>query len=75
MDTCNWAGPVVGHNSGSSSDTSEEVADEITEIREAVEYIDMILRDALKPQGACLSSLDDELEETVQFAGSSWMAR
>jgi hypothetical protein len=36
-------------------------------IREAVEHIITVFREPLEAKGACLSSLDDELEEAVHF--------
>ena len=60
LDTCSWA-------VGASSDTSEEMADDMADIRAAVEHIITVFRKPLEAKGACLSSLDDELEEVVQF--------
>ena len=60
LDTCSW---VVG----ASSDTSEEMADDMANIRAAVEHIITVFRKPLEAKGACLSSLDDELEEAVKF--------
>ena len=60
LDTCSWA-------VGASSDTSEEMADDMADVRAAVEHIITVFRKPLEAKGACLSSLDDELEEAVQF--------
>ena len=60
VHTCSW---VVG----SSSDTSEEMADDMANIRAAVEHIITVFRKPLQAKGACLSLLNDELEEAVQF--------
>ena len=60
LDTCSWA-------VGASSDTREEMADDMADIRAAVEHIITVFRKPLEAKGACLSSLDDELEEAVQF--------
>ena len=62
LDTHSWAAPAVG----SSSKTGKEMTD-MAEIREAVEHVISVYREPLEAKGACLSSLDDELEEAVQF--------
>ena len=59
LDMCSWAAPGVG----SSSETREKMAD----IREAVEHVISVFREPLEAKGACLASLDDELEEAVQI--------
>ena len=63
LDTRSWAAPAVG----SSSETRKEMTDDMAEIREAVEHVISVFREPLEAKGACLSSLDDELEEAVQF--------
>ena len=67
LDTCSWAAPVVGDQQSGSDAMEEEPADDMAEIRAAVEHIITIFRDPLEAKGACLSSLDDKLEEAVQF--------
>ena len=63
LDTCSWGVPGVG----SSNETREEMTDDMPEIREAMEHVISVFREPLEAKGACLSSLDDELEEAVQF--------
>jgi hypothetical protein len=60
LDTCSWA-------TRSSNGTREETEDDMAGIREAVEHIITVFREPLEAKGACLSSLDDELEEAVHF--------
>ena len=67
LDTCSWAGSAIGHRQSNSDTGEEEEMDNVTEIRAAVEHIATIFRDPLEDKGACLSPLDDELEEAVQF--------
>ena len=55
LDTCSWATPTVG----SSSDTREEMTDDMADIRAAVEHIITVFWEPLEAKGACLSSLDD----------------
>ena len=43
------------------------MTDDMAELREAVEHVISVFREPLEAKGACLSSLDDELEEAVQF--------
>ncbi len=58
---------MVGRSQSNSDAEEEQDADDMAEIRAAVEHIVTIFRDPLEAKGACLSSLDDELEEAVQF--------
>ena len=67
LDTCSWAGPATGRRQLNSDTEEEEEMDDVTKIRVAVEHIVTIFRDPLEDKGACLSPLDDELEEAVQF--------
>lgn len=60
LDTCSWA-------TRSSNGTREETEDDMAGIRQAVEHIITVFREPLEAKGACLSALDDELEEVVHF--------
>ena len=55
---------MVGHSQSESDVEEEEEEDGMAEIRVAVEHIVSIFRDPLEVKGACLSSLDDELESS-----------
>ena len=48
LDTCSWAAPGV-----ESSSDREEMADDMAEIRAAVEHIITVFRKPLEAKGAC----------------------
>ena len=62
LDTQSWcSSPRSKHN-----DTDEE--DDLTEIREAVEYITSHFREPLEAKGVTLANFQDEMEEIVPYA-------
>lgn len=66
VDTRNWIAPRRVSRSDSDPEPEEEVDDK-GEIRAAAEHIVSIFREPLEAKGGCLFSLDDELEEAVDF--------
>ena len=66
VDTRNWIAPRRVPRGDSDSEQEEEVDDK-AEIRAAAEHIISIFREPLEAKGACRFSLDDELEEAVDF--------
>ena len=58
LDTRTWTTPRI---------PTDSVADDKAEIREAMEYIVTIFREPLEAKDACIFSLQDELDEIVDF--------
>lgn len=58
LDTRSWTTPRIPIDS---------VADDKAEIREAMEYIVTVFREPLEAKDACIFSLQDELDEIVDF--------
>ena len=65
LDTCSWA-PRQRRAANSDSE-QEEDEDDKEEIRAAVEHISSIFREPLEAKNACLASLNDEVDEVVDF--------
>ena len=64
--------PAVGQLKGrlpGSSEEEQEVAenDDKSEIKELAEHIVHLFQEPLEAKGACLSSLDNKIEEVVDF--------
>ena len=61
LDTRSWTAPRV------SIDSAGLGSDDKAEIREAMEYTVTIFREPLEAKGACIFSLQDEIDEIVDF--------
>ena len=64
LDTHIWPPPPAR---GKHSDTDEE-EDDLTEIKEAVEYITSRFKEPLEAKGVTLTNIQDEVEEVVLYA-------
>ena len=68
LDTCSWASRAKRRRAdGSDSEQEEDEEDDKAEIRAAAEYISSIFREPLEAKNACLASLNDEVDEVVDF--------
>ena len=68
LDTCSWSTRrQVARTPSSEEEQEEEEQEDKSEIKRAAECIVYLFREPLEAKGVCLSSLDDEIEEVVDF--------
>ena len=66
LDTRGWAATRVAPDTLCQSD-EEGSSDDKAQIRAAIEYIVTIFREPLEAKGTCIFSLQDEIDEVVDF--------
>ena len=66
LDTCSWA-PRQLRAASRDSEQEDDKIDDKAEIRAAIEHISSIFREPLEAKNACLASIQDEVDEVVDF--------